>query len=102
MSQSGCILLVLVTIIGSLMGYTLSKRRLHTLVAYGILGVIGALFGGWVAMAFGFADMTSTVIIASQPFPAFWGMVGSWVLTTGTAIIARTTNDTHYSKENYT
>ena len=102
MSQSGCIFLALVAVIGSLMGYTLSKRRFHTIVVYGILGVIGALVGGWIAMTFGFADMTSAVIIASQPFPAFWGIIGSFALSTITGIIGRTTNDTTYSKENYT
>lgn len=101
MSQNGCLLMIVVTVIGSLMGYLFSKRSFRTVVVYGMLGVIGAFLGGWLAMTFGVADMTAVVIIGSKPFPTLWALIGSWVLTTGAAIISRTTNDTTHSKEHY-
>lgn len=88
MSIISLVLLVLVAAICGSIGQALVGYSVGGCLVSALVGFVGALFGSWLSIQFGFPE-PFLVKIGSETFPVFWSIIGSALLVAIVAMLNR-------------
>jgi uncharacterized membrane protein YeaQ/YmgE (transglycosylase-associated protein family) len=88
MTLTGFLLLLLVAAIASSLGQAISGYSLGGCIISIIVGIIGAFIGIWLARQFGLTPILP-VSIQGETFPVIWSVIGSAILSAILGLLIR-------------